>query len=143
MILRNKICIFALITSLLLLALIFRHLAVGKISIIRPEHKFKPPPLEANPHDDTNRLQGEDPHPDIPEVEESKTGHGHYDEKVGERVWTLQEWLKEWEETSNLKINNWEGKAIREVCEKTEWREDLIFECLKDPGMLDCSHSIT
>lgn len=143
MILRNKICIFALITSLLLFAIIFKHLAVGKISILRPEHKFKPPPLEPNPHNTSGISAADDPHPNIPEVEAPKTGHGHYDEKVGEKVWTLEEWLNEWEETSELQSNNWDGSAIREVCQKTEWRGDLVFECLKDPSMLGCSDSIT
>ena len=27
----------------------------------------------------------------------------------------------------------WDAKPLKEVCERTVWRDDVIFECLPDP----------
>lgn len=117
MIFRNKIFLFALLTTLLGFAIIFRHLAISKLSpIIRVNDGIRPPPLAPNPHNDT-----------------VISGHTHYDHKDQKTEWTMEEWLEEAAHAHKIEEETMDWTPITEMCDKTLWRDDLIFECLDDP----------
>lgn len=117
MILRSKISLFAFITSLLGVAIVFRHLTTGKLSIIRVDSGIHPPALAPIPHNAT-----------------SPTGHTHHDNdnEQGPKVWTQADWLLESLEAQKAERAHLNAKPLEELCAKTAWRDDLIFECLRD-----------